>query len=158
MFRELDQLSDLSENEANSDEIALSDTDDDLSRHNNPRKLSRKDSSMQTDEPFPASRMREAGTMTAADIIAEIEAERSGNARQGTFIPLLTKSTEGDEVDPKFTKRPATYFEVLEGEALSITCQLNGREPIGTNCSTAQYAHTVTLHLLTFSIQITYFE
>lgn len=147
MFRELDQLSDLSENEANSDEIPLSDTDDDLSRRNNPRKLSRIDSSMQTDEPFPASRMREAGTMTAADIIAEIEAERSGNARQGTFIPLLTKSTEGDEVDPKFTKRPATYFEVLEGEALSITCQLNGQEPIGKTRSMCSYCDSSFTHL-----------
>jgi len=136
--RELDQLSELSENEAaKSDENPLSDADDDFARHNNPRKLSRKDSSMQTDDPYTASRMKETGTMTAADIIAEIEAERSGNPRQRSFIPMPTKSTEGDEVDPKFTKRPATHFEVLEGEAMSITCQLDGRPPIGTRHSTA---------------------
>ena len=128
--RNVDELSDLSENEAKS---SLSESDiEEREETGKTCLLTRQDSCVQTDESYFNTlirTMKEAGTVTAADVIAEIEAEKSQQTLVG--VGFSTLSTEDGETDPKFARRPNPSLSVCSGEPIRISCSIIGTLPIG---------------------------
>ena len=121
--RDIDEVSELSENDAPSD-ISL-DPSDDEDLVETAQKITREISTM-TDS-CAQTVQEDAATETATAVDSEAARAVRANVLASELPPV---SSEADETDPKFTVRPANVT-VLEGEPMKLECEVIGTDLIG---------------------------